>query len=249
MTVTGGSILYGAFSDCSGLTSITIPDGVTSIGIYAFGDCSGLTSIVIPDSVTSIEQWAFEGCSELTSITIPDGVTSIGPGAFLRCSELTSITIPEGVTSIGYNAFNNCVTLTSITIPDSVTSIGYNAFHNCASLTTITFNQKIVHEVAGSPWGATGATITYNGRLSPSIITVADITALTSDQLNSLECGYIVNQKSSGVSRSYVVSYKDTTLGELSLVYTDHTGLQEVHYNTVSDNWAYDQTYSVSFGS
>ena len=57
------SIRYYAFSDCSGLTSITIPDSVTSIGSYAFSGCSGLTSITIPDSVTSIGDWAFEGCS------------------------------------------------------------------------------------------------------------------------------------------------------------------------------------------
>ena len=82
------------FSGCSGLTNITIPDGVTSIGSYSFLGCSGLTSITIPDSVTSIGSSAFYNCSSLTSITIPDSVTSIGSSAFYGCSNLTSMTIP-----------------------------------------------------------------------------------------------------------------------------------------------------------
>ena len=132
-----------AFSDCSGLTSITIPDSVTSIGQSAFSGCSGLTSIIIPDSVTSIGSYAFRDCSGLTSITIPDSVTSIGSGAFSGCSGLTSITIPYGVTSIGDEAFSGCRGLTSITIPGSVTSIGYRAFYNCNGLTSITIPDSV----------------------------------------------------------------------------------------------------------
>ena len=137
------SIGSSAFSGCSSLSSITIPESVTSIGGYAFYYCSSLTSITIPDSVTSIGYSAFENCSSLTSITIPDSVTSIGNSAFENCSSLTSITIPDSVTSIGYSAFENCNSLTSITIPDSVTSIGYYAFYNCSSLTSITIPESV----------------------------------------------------------------------------------------------------------
>ena len=140
VTVTGGNILYGAFYGCKGLTSITIPDRVTSIGESAFRECSGLTSVVIPDSVTSIGEGAFYNCRGLTSITIPDRVTSIGESAFSDCTGLTSVVIPDSVTSIGGVAFGYCTSLTAVTIPDSVTSIGYNAFYICEKLKSITYN-------------------------------------------------------------------------------------------------------------
>ena len=117
----------------------TIPDSVTSIGIYAFHKCLNLTRVAIPDSVTSIGDDAFSHCVSLTSITIGDGVTSIGLGAFWSLTSLTSITIPDSVTSIGGKAFGYCTSLTSITIPDGVTSIGREAFENCTKLTDITF--------------------------------------------------------------------------------------------------------------
>ena len=132
-----------AFNNCTGLTSITIPDSVTSIGDHAFSGCTGLTSITIPDSVTSIEGSAFKGCTSLTSITIPDSVTSIGNYAFYDCTRLTSITIPDGVTSIGVQTFYNCYSLTSITIPDGVTSIGDYAFQYCDRLTSITIPDSL----------------------------------------------------------------------------------------------------------
>ena len=118
VTITGGTfIAYEAFRNCRNLTSVVIPDGVTSIGNYAFSNCSSLTSIVIPDSVTSIYPSAFRGCTSLTSVTIGDSVTSIGASAFYNCTGLTSIVIPDSVTSIGSSAFYGCTGLTSITLP------------------------------------------------------------------------------------------------------------------------------------
>ena len=120
-----------AFWGCSGLTSLTLPSGVTSIGRNAFDGCSGLTSMTIPSSVTSIGGAAFGGCSGLTSLTIPSGVTEIGDEAFSGCSGLTSLSLPSSVTSIDDGAFEGCSGLTSLTIPSSVTSIGDWAFYWC----------------------------------------------------------------------------------------------------------------------
>ncbi len=133
----------GAFYGCSGLTSVTIPESVTSIGDYAFYNCSGLTSVTIPESVTSIGSHVFDNCSGLTSVTIPESVTSLGDCAFILCSGLTSVTIPESVTSIGYEAFYGCYGLTSVTIPESVTSIGDSAFEGCRGLTSVTIPESV----------------------------------------------------------------------------------------------------------
>ena len=127
-----------AFSECSGLTSVTIGNSVTSIGRSAFSGCSGLISVIIPNSVTSIENSTFSDCASLTSITIPNSVISIGAYAFYYCTGLTSIEIPNSVTSIGYRAFDGCSSLTSVVIPNSVTSIGDDAFDNCSALISVT---------------------------------------------------------------------------------------------------------------
>ena len=137
------SIGKSVFYECSSLTSITIPNSVTSIGDYAFYKCMNLTSINVPQSVTSIGNEAFYGCSSLTSITLPNSVTSIGTNAFLGCMNLTSINVPQSVTSIKKNTFYGCSSLTSITIPSSVTSIGESAFYNCRDLSTITIPNSV----------------------------------------------------------------------------------------------------------
>ena len=140
-TYTVTSIGDYAFDSCH-ITSVDIPDSVTSIGIGAFSMCSGLTSVDIPDGVTSIGDFAFCYCTGLTSVDIPDGVTSIGYRAFSNCHSLTSVTIPDSVTSIGDSAFSFCIDLTSVTIPGSVTSIGSGAFYRCTGLTSVAFMGK-----------------------------------------------------------------------------------------------------------
>ena len=96
------------------VTSVNIPNGVTSIKVRAFARCSSLESITIPNSVMSIEGYAFSDCTSLKSITIPDGVTSITDGAFAYCSSLASITIPDSVTNIRMMAFSYCTSLANI---------------------------------------------------------------------------------------------------------------------------------------
>ena len=130
---------FGAFADCSSLTSVSIPNGVTRIAGNAFNGCSSLTGITIPNGVTSIDTGAFNDCSSLTGITIPDSVGTIGAGTFENCSSLTSINIPYSVESIAFYAFMNCSGLTSVIIGGSGwKTIGDSAFENCSSLTGIT---------------------------------------------------------------------------------------------------------------
>ena len=140
-------IYDSAFARCTVLTSITIPNSVTSIGNGAFLGCTGLTSIIVDEGNTeyhSVGNCLIEtatktlilGCK--TSVIPSDSsVTSIGGAAFNELSSLTSITIPNSVTSIVSGAFFNCTGLTSITIPNSVTSIGNNTFTGCTNLTKI----------------------------------------------------------------------------------------------------------------
>lgn len=131
------SIGYNAFSDCIGLTSVTIPSSVTRIDGYAFLRCRALTSVTIPASVTAIGDHAFYDCSGLSSLTIPSSVITIGEWAFAQCYGLTSLNIEQGVTSIGNYAFAGCDGLTSVSIPASVTDMTFLWFLGCTGLTPI----------------------------------------------------------------------------------------------------------------
>ncbi len=132
-----------SFSYCSALESVTIPESVTSIGSCAFYYCTALPSVTIPGSVTSIDSSAFNGCTSLTTVTIPSSVTTIESYAFNGCTSLTSVEIPSSVTKIDNRAFSGCTSLTTVTIPSSVTKIDNRAFSGCTSLTTVTIPSSV----------------------------------------------------------------------------------------------------------
>ena len=147
-------ILSGAFSICTSLKSIIIPNTITSIGKKAFLDCKSLETISIPNSVTSIGEEAFAGCSSLTSIVIPNSVTNIGEYAFAYCSSLTSIMVEKG--NVIYDSRNKCNAIIETAtntlifgcqntiIPNDITSIGTGAFRGSTSLTSIILPNSII---------------------------------------------------------------------------------------------------------
>ena len=137
----------GNFSNCSSMTSITLPNTIHLIYNNAFEYCSGLTSITLPSSVTEIWEYAFKNCSGLTSINMPDGITYIGDGAFSNCTNLTSFTIPCSLTSFGDGVFYNCLNLTSVTYK-AINYVGpsdyvTNIFNVCVNLDTIIFDNGV----------------------------------------------------------------------------------------------------------
>ena len=161
------SISLEAFNGYVGLTHISIPNSVTSIGSRAFdgtawydnqpdgvvyagkvaykykGEMSENTTIDIKGGIVSIAEYAFDSCSGLKSINIPEGVTTIGEGAFRSCTNLTAVTIPMSVNNIGHSAFQSCYKLSSITIPEGVTSIGSHTFYNCSNLQSINIPESV----------------------------------------------------------------------------------------------------------
>jgi len=131
-----------AFKD-KALTSVIIPNTVTSIGNFAFYYNTSLLSVTIPNSVTSIGDSAFAYCISLESIILPINLEKIGNSTFQDCKALKAITIPNSVKSIGHYAFFECYSLISITIPDSVTYIGEAAFKDCKNLKSVYMSDSV----------------------------------------------------------------------------------------------------------
>ena len=126
----GGVDAFKVFVDRS-ITNVTedMLDGLTSIPSDAFSNCTSLKSIEIPNSVTSIDSEAFKYCRSLASITIPNNVTSIGYHAFFGCDSLASVTIPNNVTNIGMQVFYSCDSLASVTVEAAIPpTLGSNSF-------------------------------------------------------------------------------------------------------------------------
>lgn len=138
------SIGRSAFKGCSKLSSVSIEgEGLETIGNQAFMECRSLTEITIPRSVTAIYQNVFSGCLFLKNVTLPETITYISSGAFQDCGQLQSIVLPEQLMSIGENAFNGCTGLTSVTLNDGLQRIDGYAFSGCNRLTEITIPENV----------------------------------------------------------------------------------------------------------
>ncbi len=132
-----------AFAHCSGLQSVDIPGSVTSIGASAFFECYSLESILIEDGVKRIEDGTFAYCNSLIDVTLPNSVTFLGDSAFVYCDQLQSVTLSERLLNIGSETFSQCFALEEIKIPGSVKTIGSFAFCECESLADLTICQGV----------------------------------------------------------------------------------------------------------
>lgn len=126
-------ILPYAFSDCSQLKSVSIPEEVRFLGDYAFLKCSSLDSVTVNARLSGIKIGTFHECTSLKNLTLPDGISYIEGYAFKRCSSLSQITIPDGVVLIDEEAFAYCASLTNVILPDSIKNVT-TAFSDCDSL-------------------------------------------------------------------------------------------------------------------
>ena len=229
VTVTGGEILYGAFYNCSALTSITLPNGATGIGSYAFYNF-GPAAVTIPNSVTTIGKNAFKS-SGVTSVIVGTGVESVGVNAFAYCSGLTSITwnavncadcasssvdyvfrscsnvtsisVGSGVTSIPAYAFAGCSGLSSVAIGNSVASIGNSAFNGCSGNFSLVIPNSVA-TIGNSAFKSSGVTsVTVGtGVESVGVNAFAYCSGLTSITWNAVNCADCASSSVDYVFRS-----------------------------------------------
>jgi hypothetical protein len=215
--------------EMSSLTNVTIPNSVTTIGIYAFSECTNLTSVTIPNSVTNLGLGVFYECPSLTSVTIPNSVTSIGEAVFYKCSSLTNVTIGNSVTSIGYFAFEECYSLTSVTIPNSVSSIEDEAFYDCSSLTNVAIPNSVTNIGGGVFADCTSLTSVTIGTGVTSIwenafnqcTSLTNITVAASNPAYSSLGGILFDKAKAtliqfpgGLGGSYSISNSVTSIGD-----------------------------------
>lgn len=137
------SIGTEAFYHCSSLSSVQFSSSLKEIGMSAFEGCSSITSLTLPEYLTSLGVQAFASCQQLQTLKLPASLTKIGDSAFRQCSSLNTVHFVHGLTSIGKEAFALCSSLTSIQLPSSVTSCDNMAFAHCTSLQTVQLSKNM----------------------------------------------------------------------------------------------------------
>ena len=147
-----------AFSGCSSLTSIELPEDVKYFGKGVFSGCSSLTSIELPKSLEHIDDDVFSGCSSLTSIEVPEDIVYFGKGVFSGCSSLTSVKLPNSMERIDSNVFSDCSSLTSIELPESIDYISDGVFSGCSSLISIELPESLEYIDDGAFSGCSSLT-------------------------------------------------------------------------------------------
>lgn len=216
-----------AFAGCESLGTAIIGNGVTELGIGAFTECVNLAEVTIPGNVKTVGSWAFEDCTGLTSVTVSKGVAFIDYGAFMSCSALQSIALPKGVT-FGEYVFQNCDTLTAIELPVAMGEISRGMFYSCDALTQVTVPEGVTTVGYGAFTSCVGL---RQITLPNSLTTIEDFAfeyagltqLLIPEQVKSIGYGaFAFCDKLSGI----VIPDSVTTLG--SCAFYECAGLAEV---------------------
>ncbi|MGA0409535.1 MAG: leucine-rich repeat protein, partial [Limisphaerales bacterium] len=139
-----------AFENCTKLVEVGLPLELETLGHHAFNNCSKLLSVALADSLVNLGEYAFQGCQSLEEVVLPTKLRSIPRGCFENCRSLVSITLPEGLTHIDENGFSNCHLLEGIQLPDSLLQLGRRAFSNCASLKVVELPENLT--MIGYEW-------------------------------------------------------------------------------------------------
>lgn len=179
------NVCNGAFRDCREITSVIIPEGVTTIGSNAFNQCNKLESVKLPKTLKNIEYYAFFNCSSIKSLELPEGTANIGTGAFKGCSSLTTMTIPGSINVLGQEAFHSCTYLKSVIVSDGVTEIGSQAFNGCRSMTKITIPESVT-KIGDNAFNRTGL---ISVQLPSELTSIEDRTFYQCYDLKSVKVG------------------------------------------------------------
>ena len=172
-----------AFTNCTNLTSVSLPTGLQELGADVFMDCSKLTSVTIPSGVTSVSGDLFYGCTALQTVSLPDSLTVFGGCTFMNCTSLTSVRLPASARTVSWQMFKNCTKLTTVTIPRAVSVVGANAFNGCTALKTVNFGGN------QADWKA--MTINSgNTPLTTATVKYTSVTALSAPTLTGSEDRY-----------------------------------------------------------
>ncbi len=160
-----------SFSCFKNLKSISLPEGLETIGEYAFEGCTGLERITLPKSIKTFGKCAFLGCTGIKEVTLPEGLETIGDGAFSGCTGIESITIPKSIKTFGGGAFHECTGLKEVTLPEGLETIGKYAFEGCTGLERITLPKSIK---TWEDYAFSGCTGLHEVTLSEGLETIGD---------------------------------------------------------------------------
>ena len=169
VTLPDGIVTIGnsAFESCPNLTSINMGKGVVSIGDFAFAYCRKLTNIVLPGGLKKIGSYTFSTCEGFTDIQVPDGVSEFGGCVFEYCYNLKSITLPKGLTILPGHTFWQCRSLESILIPEGITTIELETFYDCGSLSVVVLPSTLTNIDSGAFWGCSSLQKVINNSSLP----------------------------------------------------------------------------------